>query len=101
VLCLFLFGRLTGLLYVAAGRELSAMDRCDRELLDKQLRALSPPHDDRAVALTVAAAFFVGTILGGILSLHEPTRIASDDAAASLLDLAPVTVDAQGSGPGT
>ena len=60
------------------------MDRRDQELLDKQMRRVSAPRNDGAIALMVAAMFLVGMALGGILSPHEgpPTQIASTQIAS-------------------
>jgi hypothetical protein len=57
----------------------SKMDRYDQELLDKQMRRLSPPRNDGAIAVLLAAMFLVGITLGGVLSEHksEPIQIAS------------------------
>jgi len=57
------------------------MDRRDQELLDKQMRRLSPPRNDGAIAVLLAAMFLVGMTLGGVLSEHksEPIEIASMD----------------------
>jgi hypothetical protein len=60
------------------------MDRRDQELLDKQMRRLTPPRNDGAIAVMLAAMFLVGIALGSVLSPHvlsphksEPTQIAS------------------------
>jgi hypothetical protein len=55
------------------------MDRYDQELLDKQLRELSAPRNDGAIAVLLAVMFLVGMTLGGVLSEHEtgPAQIAS------------------------
>ncbi len=55
------------------------MDRHDRELLDKQMRRLSPPRNDGVVAMLFVAMFLVGMAIGGILSPHqtEPIQVAS------------------------
>jgi hypothetical protein len=55
------------------------MDRRDQELLDKQMRRLTPPHHEGVIALMLAAMFLVGMTLGNVLSPHksEPTQIAS------------------------
>jgi len=55
------------------------MDRRDRELLDKQMRRISSPPNDGVIAVMLAAMFFVGMALGGVLSAHqsEPIQIAS------------------------
>jgi hypothetical protein len=55
------------------------MNRRDRELLDKQMRSLSPPRNDGVIAVMLAAMFLVGIALGSVLSPHqsEPTQIAS------------------------
>jgi hypothetical protein len=59
----------------------SKMDRRDQELLDKQMRRLSPPRNDGVIAVMLAAMSLVGMTLGGVLSPHEsePTQIASMD----------------------
>jgi hypothetical protein len=55
------------------------MNRRDRELLDKQMRSLSPPRNDGVIAVMLAAMFLVGIAIGSVLSPHqsEPTQIAS------------------------
>jgi hypothetical protein len=55
------------------------MDRQDQELLDKQMRRLSAPRNDGAIAVLLAVMFLVGITLGGVLSEHEtdPAQIAS------------------------
>ena len=55
------------------------MDRRDQELLDKQMRRLTPPRKDGVIAVLLAAMFLVGMTLGGVLSAHqtEPIQIAS------------------------
>jgi hypothetical protein len=56
------------------------MNRRDQELLDKQMRWLSPPQNNEGViAVMLAAMFLVGMTLGSVLSPHqsEPTHIAS------------------------
>ena len=45
----------------------SKMDRHDQELLDKQMRRLSPPRNDAANAVLLAAMFLVGMALGSVL----------------------------------
>jgi hypothetical protein len=59
----------------------SKMDRRDQELLDKQMRRLTPPRNDGVIAVLLAAMFLVGMTLGGVLSAHksEPIQIASMD----------------------
>jgi hypothetical protein len=47
------------------------MDRRDQELLDKQMRRLTPPRKDGVIAVLLAAMFLVGMTLGGILSEHQ------------------------------
>jgi hypothetical protein len=49
----------------------SKMDRRDQELLDKQMRRLTPPRKDGVIAVLLAAMFLVGMTLGGILSEHQ------------------------------
>jgi hypothetical protein len=55
------------------------MDRRDQEFLDKQMRRLTPPRNEGAIAVMLAAMFLVGMALGSVLSPHEsaPTQIAS------------------------
>ena len=55
------------------------MDRRDQELLDKQMRRLTPPRHEGVITLMLAAMFLVGMTLGSVLSAHksEPTQIAS------------------------
>jgi hypothetical protein len=55
------------------------MDRYDQELLDKQMRGLSAPRNDGAIAVLLAVMFLVGMTLGGVLSEQEtgPAQIAS------------------------
>ena len=57
------------------------MDRRDQELLDKQMRRLTPPRNDGAIAVMLATMFLVGMTLGSVLSPHQsaPTQIASID----------------------
>ncbi len=55
------------------------MDRRDQELLDKQIRTLSPPRNNGAIAVLLAAVFLIGMTLGSVLSepKTEPIQIAS------------------------
>jgi energy-converting hydrogenase Eha subunit F len=55
------------------------MDRRDQELLDRQMRRLTPPRHEGVIALMLAAMFLVGMTLGSVLSPHQsaPTQIAS------------------------
>jgi hypothetical protein len=57
------------------------MDRRDQELLDRQMRRLTPPRNEGGIAVLLAAMFLVGMTLGGALSEHktEPVQIASID----------------------
>jgi hypothetical protein len=59
----------------------SKMDRRDQELLDKQMRSLTPPRNDGFIAVLLAAMFLVGMTLGSVLSepKTEPIQIASMD----------------------
>jgi hypothetical protein len=63
------------------------MDQRDLALLDKQLRGLNPPRNDRVVGIAVVAVFFIGMAVGGVLfaSAAEPTRTAANIPAASIL----------------
>jgi hypothetical protein len=63
------------------------MDRRNQELLDKQLRTISPsPRNDGVIILTVVAVFFAGLTIGDILFAHDsdPMRIASNNATAAI-----------------
>ena len=55
------------------------MNRRDQELLDKQMRRLSAPRNDGAIAVMLAGMFVVGMTLGSVLSepKTEPIQIAS------------------------
>jgi hypothetical protein len=57
------------------------MDRRDQELLDKQMRRLTPPRNDGVIAMMLAAMFLVGMTLGSVLSepKTQPIQIASMD----------------------
>jgi len=62
------------------------MNQRDQELLDKQMRRLTPPRNDGAIAVMLAVMFLVGMALGSVLSPHQssphqsaPTQIASMD----------------------
>jgi hypothetical protein len=51
------------------------MERRDRELLDKQMRRLTPPRNDGVIAVMVAVMFLVGVTLGGVLFPHQSEQI--------------------------
>ena len=55
------------------------MNRYDQELLDKQMRRLTPPRNEVVIAVLLASMFLVGMTLGGVLTTHEsePIQIAS------------------------
>jgi hypothetical protein len=62
------------------------MNRRDQELLDKQMRRLTPPRNEGAIAVMLAAMFLVGMAPGSVMSPHQsastqiatmPTQIAS------------------------
>ncbi len=55
------------------------MDRRDQELLDKQMRRLTPPRNSGVIVMLLAAMFLVGMTLGSVLSepKTEPIQIAS------------------------
>jgi hypothetical protein len=59
----------------------SKMNQRDQELLDKQMRRLTPPRHEGVIALMLAAMFLVGVTLGSVLAPHTsaPTQIASLD----------------------
>lgn len=71
------------------------MDQRDQELLDKQMRAISPaPRRDGVVIVTVLMVFLAGMTLGGMLagSASEPTRVAMNDTVPVAADGLPLTV---------
>ena len=56
------------------------MNRRDQELLDKQMRMLSPSRNDGVIAVLLAAMFLVGITIGSSLSPQhqgESMQIAS------------------------
>jgi len=55
------------------------MNRHDQELLDKQMRRLSPPRNEGVVVVMLATMFLFGMALGSVMSPHksEPVQIAS------------------------
>jgi hypothetical protein len=57
------------------------MDQRDQELLDTQMRRLSPPRNDGVIVVLLAAVFLIGMTLGSVLSepKTEPIQIASMD----------------------
>jgi hypothetical protein len=57
------------------------MDRRDQELLDKEMRRLTPPRNDGVIAVLFIAMFLVGMTVGSVLSepKTEPIQIASMD----------------------
>jgi hypothetical protein len=57
------------------------MDQYDRDLLNKQMRALTPPENYPAIAAILVAMFLIGITVGSVLSPHqgEPIQIASID----------------------
>jgi len=69
------------------------MDQRDQELLDKQMRAISPAARRRGI-VTVLMVFLAGMTLGGMLagSASEPTRVAMNDTVPVAPDGLPLTV---------
>jgi hypothetical protein len=59
--------------------ETAKMNRYDQELLDKQMRRLTPPTNEGVIAVMLAVMFLVGMTLGSLLSSQQsaPTQIAS------------------------
>jgi hypothetical protein len=74
------------------------MDQRDQELLDKQMRAISPaPRRDGVIIIAVLMVFFAGMTVGGILaeSANEPTRptrVAMNDTVPLQPDGLPLTM---------
>jgi hypothetical protein len=60
------------------------MNQRDQELLDKQMRRLSPPRNEGLIGVMLAVMFLVGMTLGSVMSVHEsepiqPIQFASMD----------------------
>ena len=53
----------------------SKMNQRDHELLDKQMRRLSPPRNEGLIGVMLAVMFLVGMTLGSVMSAHESERI--------------------------
>ena len=51
------------------------MDRRDQELLDKQMRRLSPPRNNGVFVVLIAVMFLVGMTIGSVLSEPKPESI--------------------------
>ena len=47
------------------------MDQRDWELLDQQMRGLSPSRNDGIMGLTIVVVFFAGVFLGGVFFPRE------------------------------
>jgi hypothetical protein len=62
------------------------MHRRDQELLEKQLRGLCPPRNDGVIVLLLAAMFFAGMTLGGVLFAQksDAIQVASTDLGAAI-----------------
>jgi hypothetical protein len=63
------------------------MDQRDQELLDKQLRRLTPtPRNDGVMVLAILAVFFGGMALGGFVVAYksQPTRFAANNAPSAM-----------------
>jgi len=67
------------------------MDRRDEELLDKQLRSITPPRNDAVFGLVGVAVFVVGLTLGAYLAAPQGETPAPHDALAALSLGAPPT----------
>jgi hypothetical protein len=64
------------------------MDDSDWELLDKQLRRLSPsPHRNGYMLLIVAAAFVTGMAIGLFEYQREPMRLALNDSIPAAISV--------------
>jgi hypothetical protein len=65
-----------------------SMNQREQDLLDKQLRWLSPtPRNDCVMILAIVAAFVAGTILGALfLHQSDPMQIVSNSAMAATPD---------------
>ncbi len=69
------------------------MDRRDQELLDKQLRTISPPRNDGLLGLAGVAMFVAGLVLGASLFAPQKPQAAPHGAMAAMSFRAPSTVD--------
>jgi len=69
------------------------MDRRDQELLDKQLRTVSPPRNDGLLGLAGVAVFVLGLLIGASLFAPPKPQTAPHDAMAQMSLGAPATVD--------
>jgi hypothetical protein len=56
------------------------MERRDRELLDKQMRRLTPPRNEGVIAVMVAVMFLVGVTVGGAVFPHQSEQIQISSA---------------------
>jgi hypothetical protein len=62
------------------------MDQRDQKLLEKQLGRLNPaPRPDGVIILMVAATFFAGLTLGGVLFARQSEPLTSN--AATVISL--------------
>ena len=69
------------------------MDQRDQELLDRQLRRITPvPRNDGILAVTGLVVFLAGVALGGVLVKQdaETSRIALNAQAPALLEGTPL-----------
>ncbi len=63
------------------------MDRCDRELLAKQLRRLVPSPRSDLLMLAIVGVFLSGIVVGGLIFANKtepPVQTASNDGTAAL-----------------
>jgi hypothetical protein len=51
------------------------MDRRDQELLDKQMRRLSPSRNNGVIVVLLTAMFLVGMTLGSVVSEPKAEQI--------------------------
>jgi hypothetical protein len=63
------------------------MDWHDQELLDKQLRVVSPQvRQPGLIAMAIAAIFLVGVIAGSVLTSAGDSQVAANGPAVAYLD---------------
>ena len=64
------------------------MDQRDQELLEKQLRSITPARrNDANATIVIVTAFLAGMALGGVLAPSAPTMVAANDTSSNALPI--------------